>query len=218
LGDELFVVSKPKVSLFRVFGCPCIAKKWKNLVNGKPEDDSKGAHRGIRGIHLGFSPTQKGWLLYVLFNTRQIFITRDEICDETFASAVAETSFIPDPYTIIEHAGDLLSQFEEVNTAVQGDQTATAFPYDEDIIHSDLISDPITDNKEVSSEEENTTEESVEDISAGVIPQTPDDGLDSNTRRSTRTRNPPKLVTFSDFQADRKWQEMANNVFDIQNT
>jgi hypothetical protein len=80
------------------------------------------------------------------------------------------------------------------------------------IIHSDLISDPIEDDKEVSSEEADTTEESVEDISAGVIPQILHDGLDYNTRRSIRTRNPPKLLTFSYFQTDRKWQEMANSI------
>jgi hypothetical protein len=75
---ELFVGSKPKVSHFRVFGCPCIAKKWTISVDGKPEDNSKGTHRGIRGTHLGFSPTQKGWLLYVS-SSRQIFISRDKI-------------------------------------------------------------------------------------------------------------------------------------------
>jgi hypothetical protein len=84
------------------------------------------------------------------------------------------------------------------------------------IIHSDFISDYITDDKEVSSEEEDTTEEHVEDISAGVLPQIQDDGLDSNTRRSTRTGNPQNLLTFSYFQADRKWQEMANSVSDME--
>ncbi len=59
-------------------------------MDGKPEDNSKGTQRGIRGIHLGFSPTQKGLLLYVS-STRQIVISGDVICDETFASTVAET-------------------------------------------------------------------------------------------------------------------------------
>ncbi len=71
---------------------------------------------------LGFSPTNKGFLLYVL-STRQIIISGDVICDEAFASTVAETwrsfhdalalrptaSFIPDPYTVLEHTRDLLS-------------------------------------------------------------------------------------------------------------
>jgi hypothetical protein len=129
-----------------------------------------------------------------------------------------ETSFIPDPHTFVEHTGDMLSQFEEGYTAVRDGQTATTLPYEEDIVHSDLISDPpISEDKEVSSEEEdNATDESIESISTEVIPQVIDDGLDSNARRSTRTRNPPKLLTFSDFQADRKWQEMANNVLDME--
>ena len=101
---------------------------------------------------MGFSPTQKGLLLY-LPSTRQIVSSGDVICDETFASTVAETwrhalplrptsSFIPDPNTTLEHTGDLLSQFEVGNTAVNNGQTATTSPHEEDIIHSDLISDP----------------------------------------------------------------------------
>jgi hypothetical protein len=66
----------------------------------------------------------------------------------------------------------MLSQFEEGNTAVRDGQTVTTSPYEEDIVHSDLISDPISEDKEVSSEEEdNATDENVEDISAEVIPQ-----------------------------------------------
>ncbi len=64
---ELFVGSKPIVSHFRVFGCPCIAKKWTISVDGKPEDNSKGTQRRIRGIHLGFFPTLKGLLLLCPF-------------------------------------------------------------------------------------------------------------------------------------------------------
>ncbi len=87
---ELFVGCEPMVSHFRMLGCPCIAKKWTISVDGKPKDNSKGTQRGIRGIHLGFSPTQKGLLHYVP-SIRQIVIPGDGICDETFASTVAET-------------------------------------------------------------------------------------------------------------------------------
>ncbi len=62
---ESFVGSKPMVSHFRVFGFPCISMKWTISVDGKPDDNSKGTQRGIRGIHLEFSPAQKGLLLYV---------------------------------------------------------------------------------------------------------------------------------------------------------
>ncbi len=64
------------------------------------------------------------------------------------------------------------------------------------IIHSDLISDPVED----SSEEKTTTEESDEgEVNSDTIPQFMDDGLDTKTRRSSRTRNPPKILTFKDL-------------------
>jgi hypothetical protein len=158
---ELFVGSKPMVSNFRVLGCPCVTMKWTISVDGKPEDNSKGTQRGTRGIHLGFSPTKKGLLLYVP-STRQIVISGDVICDESFASTVAETwrpfhdalalrptvSFIPDSYTVLEHTGDLLSQFEEGNAIANNNQTVTTSPFEEDIIHSDLISDPVEESSE----------------------------------------------------------------------
>ncbi len=225
---ELFVGSKPMVSHFRVFGCPCIAKKWTISVDGKPEDNSKDTQRGIRGIHLGFCPTQKGLLLYVP-STRQIVISGDVICDETFASTVGETwrpfhdalalrptaLFIPHSCTVMEHNGDLLPQFEERNAIANNYQTATTSPFEEDIIHSDLISDPVEDSseEEIAEEPDDSNEEAG---NSDIVPQVVDDGLDTNTRRSSRTRNPPKLLTFKDCQAARNWQEMANNVSDME--
>jgi hypothetical protein len=191
------------VSHFRVFGCPCIAKKWTISVDGKPKDNSKGTQKGIRGIHLGFSPMQKGLLLYVP-STRQIVISGDVICHDTFAYTVAGTwrpfhdavalrptaSFITDSYTVLEHTGDRLSQFEEGNATTNNSQTATTSPFEEEIIHSDIISDPVEDSREEKIAEE--PEESNEEAGhSGIVPQVVDDGLDSNTRRSNRARNPP---------------------------
>ncbi len=86
----LFVGSKPMVSPFEVLGCPCIAKMWSISVNGKPEDNSRGTQRGIRGIQFGFPPMQKGLILYAS-STKEIVIYGDDICDGTFASTAAET-------------------------------------------------------------------------------------------------------------------------------
>ncbi len=197
-------------------------------MDGKPEENSKGTQRGIRGIHLGFSPTQKGLLLYAPF-TRQIVISGDVICDETFASTVAETwrpfhnalalqptaSFIPVSYIVLEHTGDLLSQFEEGNATANNNQMATTSPFEEDIIHSNLISDPVEDfsEEEVTEGLEETTEEV---DSSDIVPRVVDYGLGSNTRTSNRTRNPPKLLTFKNFQAAKHWQGMANHVSDME--
>ncbi len=107
-----------------------------------------------------------------------------------------------------------MSQFEEGNATANGNQTETTSPFEEDIIHSDLISDPGEDSSEEDATED--LEDSKEEAgSSDAVPQIVDDGLDSNTRRSNRTRNPPKLLTFKDFQAARNWQEMANIVSDI---
>jgi hypothetical protein len=84
---------------------------------------------------------------YILF-TRQIVISGDAICDETFASTLAET-------------------WEPFHGALALRPDASFIP----------------------------------DVE--VIPQVIDDGLDSNARRSKRTRNPSKLLTFS-LLADRK--------------
>ncbi len=110
-------------------------------MDSKPEDNSKGTQRGIRGVHIGFPPTQRGLLLYVP-STRQIVISGNAMCDETFASTVADTwtpfhdalvvrpttSLIPDTHTVVEHTGDPLSQFEEGNAAANNKQTATTSP------------------------------------------------------------------------------------------
>jgi hypothetical protein len=37
-------------------------------------------------------------------------------------------SFIPDSFTVLEHTGDLLSQFEEGNATASNNQTATTSP------------------------------------------------------------------------------------------
>jgi hypothetical protein len=50
----------------------------------------------------------------------------------------------------------------------------------------------------------------------GVSSQILHVGLDSNARRSTKTRSFLQLWSFSYFQVDRKWQEMANNVSDME--
>ncbi len=123
--------------------------------------------------------------------------------------------FIPDPYTMLEHTGDLLSQFEERNATANNNQIATTSPFEEDIIHSDLISDPVEESseEEIAEDSEETTEET--EVSP-TVPQVVDDGLDSNTMRSNRPRNPPKLLTFKNFQAARHWQEMANNVIEME--
>ena len=84
------------------------------------------------------------------------------------------------------------------NATANNNQTSTTSPFEEEIIHSDLISDPVEDSSEeevAKGLEENNEEAGRSDI----VPQIVYDGLDSNNRISNRTMNPPKILTFKDF-------------------
>jgi len=166
---ELFVGSKPKVSRFRVFWCSCIAKKWIISVDDKPEDNERHQRKSLRILT---NPERMASLCF-LYKADCYFREGNlwwNLCIhsswdlEIFSWCLAlqpETPFIPDPHTCVEHTGDLLSQFQEGNKAWNG-QIVTTLPYEEDIVHSDVIPDPSTEDKEVSSEEEDpTTDESV---------------------------------------------------------
>ncbi len=109
-----------------------------------------------------------------------------------------------------------MSQFEEGNATASNDQTATTSPFEEDTIHSDFISGPVKASSEEKVTEASEDSNAEEAGSSDIVPQIVDDGLDSNTRRSNRTMNPTKLLTFKDFQAARNWQEMDNNVSDME--
>lgn len=100
---------------------------------------------------------------------------------------------------------------------------ATISPYEEDIIHLDLISDflidEINDINEDFSEEE-FTEGIIEDnneevVSSGISPQNADYNLELNTYRSNRTWIPQKLLKFIDFQAAKNRQEIACHASDM---
>ncbi len=49
-------------------------------------------------------------------------------------------------FTVLEHSGDLSSQIEEGNATAHENQTTATSPFEEDIIHSELISDPAEDS------------------------------------------------------------------------
>jgi hypothetical protein len=52
----------------------------------------------------------------------------------------------------MEHTGDLLSLFEEANAAANN-QTTTTSTYEKDMIYSDFISDPVTDDSNALNED-----------------------------------------------------------------
>ncbi len=188
-------------------------------MDGKPEDNNKRNQREIRGIHLGFFSNSEGiaplcsvykadchiWGCHLGWNLC-IHCGWDL---ETFSwNSSFQTHCLIYSWFIccVEHTGDLLSQFEEGNARADNNQTATtSFHFEEDIIHSDLISDPDED----SSEEEvtNGIEENNEEAgSSDIVPQIVEDGLDSNnvsdmelfTACQVEDKEPPIILSAAD--------------------
>ena len=56
---------KPRVSRFKVFGCPVVFKRYQPYLDGKMVTDFKQLQQGSRGIFVGFPRGQAGWLIYV---------------------------------------------------------------------------------------------------------------------------------------------------------
>jgi len=114
---ELFQGTKPKISMFRVFGCPITARKWTTKQNSA----SKQTQRVIHGIFIDFAENQKVFLFYSSAS-RQIYISGDMTFDESFSSTIATTwhlnrddlalrpaaSDIPDINTTLEHTGGVI--------------------------------------------------------------------------------------------------------------
>jgi transposase InsO family protein len=122
---EMFFGAKPCILPFRVFGCPCIIKRWV----AEERSQGKQTERGMRGIFIGFDTNRKGFLFYMP-GSRNIINSGDATFDETFYSAIATTwqqhrdtlalqpthSYIPDITTTLEHTGtlaDIKETFEE---------------------------------------------------------------------------------------------------------
>ena len=60
---ELFWGNRPTIKNFRVFGCPCVAKKYLATIDGNAVH--KQTEMGVRGIFVGFPENQKGYLVDV---------------------------------------------------------------------------------------------------------------------------------------------------------
>ena len=83
---EMFFGRKPLFQDFWVFGCPVVCKKWTS-EGGK---DNEQTERGMRGIFIGFTSHQKGFLVYTP-GSYQIMISGYLIFDESFSTAIVAT-------------------------------------------------------------------------------------------------------------------------------
>ena len=56
---------KPRIGRFKVFGCPCVYKRYASHADGAKSTDFKQFQRGCCGVFVGFPKDQAGWLIYV---------------------------------------------------------------------------------------------------------------------------------------------------------
>lgn len=81
---EVFHKTKPTLQHLRVLGCLCFAKNM--YIHDKFQP------RSIVAVHMGYSTTTKGYLLYNI-KEKQFFISRDvEFRETTFPFAVSSTT------------------------------------------------------------------------------------------------------------------------------
>jgi hypothetical protein len=58
---QLFLGHTPTISQFRVFGCPTVICHW----IAAEKSGGKQTERGMRGIFIGFTKNQKGYMIYI---------------------------------------------------------------------------------------------------------------------------------------------------------
>ena len=91
---SLYFIEDPDVliALYRVFGCPCVAKVYVRSTKKDPKTkkgtalDSKNIiQRGVRGIFVGFPKDQAGWAIYIPSSGKTL-ASVDIAFDENFTS------------------------------------------------------------------------------------------------------------------------------------
>ena len=92
---KLATGTKPSVSHLRELFCPCVVRKATEHVGKKALNMRHRAQKGFRGIFVGISQHQKGYLVYVPIS-RNIISSYDVVFDESFSSALA---YMSPPYS-----------------------------------------------------------------------------------------------------------------------
>jgi transposase InsO family protein len=229
---ELCRGHKPAIRDFKVFGCPCVAKKYLATIDGSHQ--SKQTERGIRGVFIGFPENQKGFLIYVP-GTRSICVSGDVFFDERFTSAIARTwqqfpdslalvpkrSFVPSGDTFLGHTGSALDNFHQVEEGKfeEGHQD------DDDsmpcLSHgSSYSSDEDEDDEanqytwEADCDEDDDYNDIQDPSPATESPMIVDDSA-NRSQRPRREAKAPKRLTMDHREAARDWKE-ANHCQDVE--
>ena len=115
---------KPRVSRFKVFGCPVVFKRYQPFLDGKMVTDFKQLQQGSRGIFVGFPRGQAGWLIYVpeKIQHSHLVVSMDVVFDQDFVSG-SIGSKKPFAQSQPERDFKLSTGYDESNPEMTGDVT-----------------------------------------------------------------------------------------------
>ena len=82
---------KPSVSHLRMLFCPCVVRKATSHVETKTLNMRHQAQKGFRGIFVGITEHQKGYLVYVP-STVKLISSYNDVFYKIFSSALSYTS------------------------------------------------------------------------------------------------------------------------------
>ena len=85
---EVLHKKKPRISRFKVFGCPVVFKRYQPQHDGDTTTTFRQLQRGSRGIFVGFPKSQAGWLIYVSekIGNSHLIVSSDVSFDQHFLS------------------------------------------------------------------------------------------------------------------------------------
>ena len=98
---------KPRIGRFKVFGCPCVFKRYAPNADGIKTTDFKQLQRGCRGVFVGFPKDQAGWLIYVpeKIAGSHLVVSMDVAFDQYFVSGINGTKTEFDGGQIVRNIG-----------------------------------------------------------------------------------------------------------------
>ena len=187
---------KPRIGRFKVFGCPCVFKRYAPQSEGVKTTDFKQLQRGCRGTFVGFPNDQAGWLIYVpeKISGSHLVVSMDVSFDQYFVSGINATKSEFDGSQIVRNLGKPGGRNVHVSEATGdstnlGPHTVSHWGVKESFeTHHlpNIFEDPNRlrddENNDVSSEEASSDEDSDDDSLPAKAIDAPID-LDMGTRK-----------------------------------
>ena len=218
---------KPRIGRFKVFGCPCVFKRYAPMYDGETSTKFTQLQRGCRGIFVGFPETQAGWLIYIhdKLDNVNLVVSSDVVFDQHFVSSAdgIDQEFKHSQKSkklgksggrkgeITEHTGDITTI---TDTEISHWGQKQTFETTHNVNNSKVFKDPNNPFDDLNDNNEDSESESDDDNEDDIIPELEDTSDYSNTRgtgmidgvrrsrRLTESANTSSLLMYAQEQAE----------------